>query len=498
LLAIVIGGAVSAGCQGEVRIPCGSACSQLSTDGTGAGGDGAPGDDVGTSSDAAPGDTMPGDAASGDAASGDAASGDAASGDATGGDAAGGDGTTQPLVLLPRTGITADELGVIVDDSDALSVTIAAAYVAARGIPSAHVVHLSITDPTAVNLPAAEFATLETQVASALAGTDVQALLLTWTHPYRVENMSITSAFALGYKAIGSDTCGDNNSKSGNSNPYLSQRDSTSPFTDLGFRPTMTLAATSAADAQALIDRGVGADGSFPVGTAYLMSTSDGIRSARCVVNATYGYTNVCQQLIDSWDAAGSQLTATLVTGDTVTDRSDVLFYVQGLASVPNIATNTYLPGAIADHLTSYGGQIPTSGQMSAIEWLRAGATASFGTVVEPCAYVQKFPNPTRSVPNYFRGNTLIEAYWKSVDWPAEGIFIGEPLARPFGHRTTFDGTTLTIETTWLKPGTTYVLEAAESEAGPWTTVQASITVSSYRRKVLTVAAPFRRVYRLR
>jgi hypothetical protein len=27
----------------------------------------------------------------------------------------------------------------------------------------------------------------------------------------------------------------------------------------------------------------------------------------------------------------------------------------------------------------------------------------------------------------------LIEAYWKSVAWPGQGIFIGEPLARPFG-----------------------------------------------------------------
>ena len=29
-------------------------------------------------------------------------------------------------------------------------------------------------------------------------------------------------------------------------------------------------------------------------------------------------------------------------------------------------------------------------------------------------------------------GDTLIEAYWKSVQQPGEGIFIGEPLARPW------------------------------------------------------------------
>ena len=32
----------------------------------------------------------------------------------------------------------------------------------------------------------------------------------------------------------------------------------------------------------------------------------------------------------------------------------------------------------------------------------------------------------------YSTGATAIEAYWKSVAWPGEGVFIGEPLAHPF------------------------------------------------------------------
>jgi xylose isomerase len=28
----------------------------------------------------------------------------------------------------------------------------------------------------------------------------------------------------------------------------------------------------------------------------------------------------------------------------------------------------------------------------------------------------------------------LIEAYWKSVAWPGQGLFVGEPLARPWGR----------------------------------------------------------------
>jgi hypothetical protein len=31
-------------------------------------------------------------------------------------------------------------------------------------------------------------------------------------------------------------------------------------------------------------------------------------------------------------------------------------------------------------------------------------------------------------------GATAIEAYWKSVAWPAQGLFVGEPLAAPYGR----------------------------------------------------------------
>jgi uncharacterized protein (TIGR03790 family) len=93
-----------------------------------------------------------------------------------------------------------------------------------------------------------------------------------------------------------------------------------------------------------------------------------------------------------------------------------------------------FLPGAAADHLTSTGGVLDSSRQMSALEWLRQGATASYGSVSEPCAHRGKFPNPAVFLDHYLRGDTLIEAYWKSVAMPGQGLFIGEPLARPFAE----------------------------------------------------------------
>jgi hypothetical protein len=46
-----------------------------------------------------------------------------------------------------------------------------------------------------------------------------------------------------------------------------------------------------------------------------------------------------------------------------------------------------------------------------------------------------KFPFPALLITRYMRGETLIEAYWKSVAWPGQGLFIGEPLAAPFRSR---------------------------------------------------------------
>jgi hypothetical protein len=84
---------------------------------------------------------------------------------------------------------------------------------------------------------------------------------------------------------------------------------------------------------------------------------------------------------------------------------------------------------------------------MSSLRWLEAGATASYGTVSEPCNHWQKFPNPTVLLKHYVQGNSAIEAYWKPA-WPGReeksGLqgasrrsdsFIGEPLAaRPYWY----------------------------------------------------------------
>jgi len=140
----------------------------------------------------------------------------------------------------------------------------------------------------------------------------------------------------------------------------------------------------------------------------------------------------------------GRNLRVRLLLANRLSGASDVIAYFTGLTIVPDITRNHYRPGAVADHLTSYGGMLTgpsgTSadgglGQMSALRWLEAGATGSYGTVVEPCNITAKFPDPGLLLSYYRRGDTLIESYWRSVAMPDQGVFIGEPLARPWGDR---------------------------------------------------------------
>ena len=322
----------------------------------------------------------------------------------------------------PLTGFTdsarpdrrAQELAVIVNQSDPLSVKIAQYYQAQRHIPAENMIVVRFA-PNQTALTPQQFQALKAQV-DAKTPARVQGYALTWAAPYQVGCMSITAAFAFGfdqkYCATGCRLTA--------TNAYFNQ-DSTQPFADFKVRPTMALAATNFAQAQALIDRGIVADGTRPAGTAYLITTTDKARNVRSQL-----YPGIQRLLAE-------QFPIQVLPTEALAQKPDVMFYFTGLSQVQKLPTNRFLPGAIGDHLTSFGGMLTNSGQMSSLRWLEAGATGSYGAVVEPCNFLQKFPHPGIVIYYYLKGNTLLQAYWKSVQQPGQGIFIGEPLAQPFG-----------------------------------------------------------------
>jgi uncharacterized protein (TIGR03790 family) len=245
--------------------------------------------------------------------------------------------------------------------------------------------------------------------------SSVQSLLLVWTRPYAVECMSVTTAFAAGYQP---GFC-----EPGCERTLLSPVFDTLgwlPADTIGWFPAMLLPSADEALARAVVDRGIKADGTQPGGTVYLVRTRDAARDVRAV-----GYADT-RQLV------GARLSIRELATPIETPLVDVIAYFTGAAQVEELSKLSFRPGAAADHLTSSGGVLDGSRQMPALEWLKQGATASYGTVSEPCNRPGKFPSPAVFLDHYLRGDSILEAYWKSVAMPGQGLFIGEPLAAPY------------------------------------------------------------------
>jgi len=315
--------------------------------------------------------------------------------------------------VLYAAEVSHQSLAIIVNVNDKNSLELARYYQQARSIPEQNIIYISL-DATKNSISAADFLPVYRQVKKA-SSHNIQAYALAWSKPFRVGCMSITSAFALGYNkkycAIGCKTT--------SSIPYYNSK-SRQPFNDYKIRPSIMLAGSNLSTSKKTIDQGIKADYKHSKGTAYLLSTFDKERNVRAVF-----YPKILKNL-------SSLLNIKILKQDKIKNKKDVMFYFTGLKHVKEINSNHFIAGAVADHLTSTGGVLFGGKQMSILRWLDAGATASYGTVVEPCNFLSKFPNPGILMSHYLNGETLLEAYWKSVLMPGQGVFVGEPLASPY------------------------------------------------------------------
>lgn len=317
--------------------------------------------------------------------------------------------------------ITAQELGLVINKADPYSVTIGEYYAKRRGIPEANV--LRVTLPQRNSLTREEFKALDESIRSHMP-EHVNGLALAWVQPYAVECNSLTGALGMGLQP---ELCA-NSCAATRTSPYLSYFGAR-PWLVVGMRPAMQLAARSVPAAMAMIERGMASDHTLAAGAAepaiaYLAATPDGARNVRERLFPPAGPVP---------GVAGFEVAR--VRSDALPAMRRTLVYETGLARVPAPLGSEWLPGALADHLTSFGGQLdqpPGHGQMNILDWIDAGATASYGTVSEPCNHLQKFPHPQVLIQAYAQGVSALEAYWHSVAWPAQGAFVGEPLAAPF------------------------------------------------------------------
>src|SRR5262245_59660205 len=179
-----------------------------------------------------------------------------------------------PLAALVALQLTAADLAVVVNDADRLSVATAQYYVQRRAIPAENVIHVRF-EAGRPTLSEAEFTALRTDIVSRTP-TRVQAYALTWTQPYRVDCMSMTTAFAAGFApAFCSDRC-----TATRWSPYYNSN-ADRPYDRFGLRPAMSVAASSIKADRELIDRGIASDDAHPQGRAYLVETNDVARKVR-------------------------------------------------------------------------------------------------------------------------------------------------------------------------------------------------------------------------
>lgn len=330
-------------------------------------------------------------------------------------------------VAAPRiTGrLRAADVGLVVNSEDGYSVAVGAYYARRRGLDPAQVLHVAL--PLRGTLSAEEFADLRERI-EAHFGAGTQALVLAWAQPYAVDCNSITGALALGFDAA---LCRNGCAAPARTSPYFNSR-SARPWADHLMRPSMLLAARNVAEAQALIDRGVAADGLLarrgaPTAHALMLTTHDAARGVRSLLYPPAGP-------LGGLPGAGS-IDVEVVPAAAMAQARDVLIVQTGSAQVDLAMPPRWLPGALADHLTSFGGRLADPRHQSTVlDWLGSGATASHGTVSEPCNHLQKFPHPQVLLLHYTQGASAIEAYWKSVAWPQQSLFVGEPLAAPFAR----------------------------------------------------------------
>jgi uncharacterized protein (TIGR03790 family) len=246
----------------------------------------------------------------------------------------------------------------------------------------------------------------------------------TWvTSPSSFSRNSTTAALFYGFKPLldpqSSFASGSSNSYAGSENIFR-----LTPPIEGGsnaFLVTM-ITASNLPTAKFTIDQGVAGDSTFPSQTVYLTKGGDVARNVRYLTfdNAIFN-----TRLRSDYDIRR-------IEADSISFLGKILGAQTGTYSY-GIENVSFVPGAMADNLTSYGGVIfiPNAGALNILSLLASGATGTYGTVDEPGNLLEKFPSPM----DYFyqaRGFSLAECYYQSVTNPYLGLILGEPLAAPF------------------------------------------------------------------
>ncbi|MEI6891951.1 MAG: hypothetical protein V5783_07245, partial [Pontiella sp.] len=122
--------------------------------------------------------------------------------------------------------------------------------------------------------------------------------------------------------------------------------------------------------------------------------------------------------------------TSAVVTTNFPAGQRNVMGILMGTDQVDPSQIKSFAPGAMAEHLTSWSAEFQRP-QTKCTDWIKAGATASAGIVVEPLSNPNKFPS-ARFFVHYASGCTMLESFYQSIACPLQNLLIGDPLAKPY------------------------------------------------------------------
>jgi uncharacterized protein (TIGR03790 family) len=338
-------------------------------------------------------------------------------------------GLSGPCVFNAGAGGSGLNVVVVMNRASLNSCALGNYYRERRQVPAGNVLYIHWAGDN-VTWSADEFRTnllgpLERMISANGLTNQADYVVLSMDIPYQVRNGSVinstTSALFYGLKPDGgTDWKGVTNSYFASESVFRLTHPTSAPGSS--FLATM-LTDETLEGAKRLVDQGVDSDGTFPVQPAILAKTSDSLRNRRfpaydsAIFNTRiYGHYSLLR-----------------TNSDSVSGQKALLGFQTGLETFA-VAPRTFMPGAMADSLSSYGGMLfVPNGQTTLLEFIHGGAAGSYGTVTEPSADPQKFPAPM----NYFyqaRGFDLAECYYQSLQAPYEGLLVGEPLASPFAQ----------------------------------------------------------------
>ena len=357
------------------------------------------------------------------------------------------------LVLIARdvwAGGSGLNVIVVVNQNSTNSVQLGNNYCEQRGVPPQNLFRMTNWTGGAIEWTPASFQALLLNPLLAMVSArgltnQAEYVLLSMDIPYRVSDSTgqngTTSALFYGFKTNvppplpppclpGSCTLPDpsSNSYAFSELPFSMAPPNTALTNSF---LALMLTASNFNTANLILSRGVASDSTFPAETVYLEQTSDPARNVR--------FLEFDNAIMNSRIRGDNSLV--WIVSDS-TSFTNILGLLTGFANYA-FPGNAFVPGAIGDTLTSYAGELfEASDQTSLLAFLNAGASGSYGTVVEPCNYLEKFPDPM----DYFyqdRGFSLAEAYYQSVLNPYQGVMVGEPLSAPFARRGGADWSTL-------------------------------------------------------